>query len=233
GTEKGLNQLNISPDRISVVKQYPISLVRAVMEDKKGNLWVGTDKGLLVKEGKSQGFTMKLEGHIMTMCEDKAGSIWISIHGRGLAQYKNQRFIFYKDESERIGKPINSLYVDRKSVLWLSTNSGLCRFRDNRLDIYSKENGFISDLVFHVLEDEKENLWLGCHEGIFRVKKKDLDDYSDGKISFIPSVAYGEEDGMRSSECNDGFQGGCKTRNGNLWFATIKGAVMIVPGNIK
>jgi len=47
------------------------------------------------------------------------------------------------------------------------------------------------------------------------------------------SVVYGKDDGMKSHECIGGYQGaGCKTKDGKLWFPTVKGAVFIDPENI-
>src|SRR5205823_5791821 len=49
-------------------------------------------------------------------------------------------------------------------------------------------------------------------------------------ITSIRSKAYGTSDGMKSRECNGGFQpAGWKTRDGRLWFPTEKGFVVIDP----
>ena len=75
---------------------------------------------------------------------------------------------------------------------------------------------------------------MSCNKGICRVSKKDLNDFAENKIDAIPSVVFGKDDGMRSSECNGGFQSaGCKTKDGKLWFPTSKGAAVIDPENIK
>jgi len=90
------------------------------------------------------------------------------------------------------------------------------------------------DSVWQILEDGKGNLWMSCNNGIFRVSMRELNDFAKGKISSINSISYGEPDGMMSKECNGGFQpAGWKSRDGKLWFPTIRGVVMINPENIR
>ena len=43
------------------------------------------------------------------------------------------------------------------------------------------------------------------------------------------SFAYGVADGMLSRECNGASPAGWKTRDGRLWFPTVKGVVSIDP----
>ncbi len=50
----------------------------------------------------------------------------------------------------------------------------------------------------------------------------------------MTSVAYGEADGMRSPECNGGFQpAGWRGRDGRLWFATIRGVAVVNPQALR
>ena len=75
---------------------------------------------------------------------------------------------------------------------------------------------------------------MSTNKGIFRVCKKQLLDFAEGKIHHIDSVVYDKHDGLKSVECNGGYQSaGCKTRDGRLWFPTMKGVAFIDPENIK
>jgi len=75
---------------------------------------------------------------------------------------------------------------------------------------------------------------MSSNKGIFKVEKIQLNDFADGKIEKVNSINYGKNDGMRTSECNGGYQSsGCKTKDGKLIFPTTKGIVVIDPENIK
>lgn len=74
---------------------------------------------------------------------------------------------------------------------------------------------------------------MSCNKGLFRVSKKELNDFANGKIQSLTSAHYGIEDGMKSIECNGASQpAGYKTRDGLLWFPTIKGVVVVNPNEI-
>jgi diguanylate cyclase (GGDEF)-like protein len=66
------------------------------------------------------------------------------------------------------------------------------------------------------------------------VATADLDAVAKGKLRAIPWRLFGTADGMESSECNGGNQpAGIRTRNGRLWFATLKGAVVVDPERLS
>src|SRR6185312_16487430 len=47
-------------------------------------------------------------------------------------------------------------------------------------------------------------------------------------------VSYGMADGMKTNECNGGFQpAGWKSRDGRLWFPTMNGIVAIDPHKLS
>jgi signal transduction histidine kinase len=119
-------------------------------------------------------------------------------------------------------------------VLWIGTyGGGLSRFKDGNFTEYSVREGLQDAIVYQILEDSKENLWLSGNKGIFRVSKQELNNFAEGKIRSITSVAFGLTDGMKAIECSGAHQpAGWKTRDGKLWFPTVKGVVMIDPENI-
>ncbi|MCP5053371.1 MAG: histidine kinase, partial [bacterium] len=118
--------------------------------------------------------------------------------------------------------------------LWFGTDGGLSRLKNGRFVNITNKEGLFDDALHAILEDDRGNFWMSCNRGIFRVSQKELNDFCDGKIKTVHSISYNEKDGMKSRECNGGSQpAGCKTRDGKLWFPTIKGVVMIDPNNIK
>ncbi|MFC1853737.1 diguanylate cyclase, partial [candidate division CSSED10-310 bacterium] len=73
-----------------------------------------------------------------------------------------------------------------------------------------------------------------CNKGIFSIRRQDLLNYTPGKSQLLSCQHYGTMDGMKSRECNGGIQpAGWKSRDGKLWFPTIKGVTVINPDDIK
>jgi hypothetical protein len=77
-------------------------------------------------------------------------------------------------------------------------------------------------------DDRRGHLWLGSNRGLYRVAKAELKAFFAGEALRIQTVVYGRAEGMRSLECNSfANASSLRTRAGELWFATVKGAVRV------
>ena len=106
------------------------------------------------------------------------------------------------------------------------------RFKDGRFVPITVRDGLFDNRTFQILsdtDDDSGNLWMSSNRGIFRVSLRELNDVADGRLTSVTSVAYGVADGMLSRECNGASPAGWKTRDGRLWFPTVKGVVAIDP----
>ena len=106
------------------------------------------------------------------------------------------------------------------------------RFKDGRFVPITVRDGLFDNRTFQILsdtDDDSGNLWMSSNRGIFRVSLRELNDVADGRLTAVTSVAYGVADGMLSRECNGASPAGWKTRDGRLWFPTVKGVVAIDP----
>ncbi len=75
---------------------------------------------------------------------------------------------------------------------------------------------------------------MSSNRGVFRVSRQDLDQFAKGAIKAVHSTGYGISDGMKSKECNGAFQpAGWRTREGRLWFPTMKGVSYVDPRHLK
>jgi len=67
-----------------------------------------------------------------------------------------------------------------------------------------------------------------------RVPKQELEEFADGKRPGFECIHYGKDDGLASVECSGGYQPSAwQTRAGEIWFATSKGAVAVMPNALK
>jgi ligand-binding sensor domain-containing protein/signal transduction histidine kinase/DNA-binding response OmpR family regulator len=213
--------------------------VRAIFEDSQGRLWIGTYGGGLNRfvDGKFTAYNTQnglSDNFVNIIDEDTKKNLWIGTRG-GLNRFKDGKFTTYTIKDGLSHNTVASLYEDREGCLWIGTyGGGLNRLKDGEFTGYTTKEGLFDDVVFKVLEDGKGNLWMSCNKGIFTVNKKILEDFSQGKRTSITCISYNEDDGMKSSECSGGsYPSGWKTRDGKLWFPTVKGVVVIDPGNIK
>lgn len=213
--------------------------VAAILKDRGGNVWLGTDKGLLkFRDDKVIARLTAADGlpsaDIKVIHEDRSGAVWFGTYG-GLIKLENDKFTSFTAENGLASNRVRTIYEDADGTFWIGTyDGGLSRFRDGRFFNYTLESGLFSNGIFQIFEDEKGNFWISCNKGIFRVNKKDLEDFADGKTRKINSVAYGKQDGMLNTECNGGMQpAGIKDSDGKFWFPTQDGVVVVNPKEIS
>jgi PAS domain S-box-containing protein len=196
---------------------------------------VGTRGGLSrFQNGKFTTYTKKdglSNDNVLAIHEDGEGNFWVGTGGGGLNRLKNGKFTVYSTKQGLSNNVVLSLREDAEGSLWVGTEGGgLNRFRDGKFAVCSTAQGLSDDSVFQILDGGDGNLWMTSDKGVFRVSKQQLNAFADGKIARVSSLTYGASDGMRSKECNGGFQpAGWKTRNGRLCFPTMHGVAIINP----
>jgi hypothetical protein len=75
------------------------------------------------------------------------------------------------------------------------------------------------EVIYGITADKNQDLWLASDTGVFRVIKDTHE-----------VVSYGVSDGMRVYECSGGGHPGIAgSPSGAIWFATLKGAALLLP----
>jgi len=214
-------------------------VVRAIFCDAKGDLWIGTFGGGLnrFRNGKFAVFDRDnglSNNFVLTINEDPKGYLWVGT-SKGLNRFKDGRFEVFTMQDGLSGDMIMDIYVDDDGVPWIATNGGgLNRFKDGRFTKFAAETGgFSNNVIYRIIEDSRSNFWMSSNEGIFSVSRIALNRYADGKSRSFQTFHFREEDGLKTSVCSGGFQpAGWKTKDGNIWFPTLKGIVMIDLGRV-
>ncbi|MCG8310054.1 MAG: ATP-binding protein [Cytophagales bacterium] len=117
--------------------------IRAITEDKSGNIWVGTAFGLnkLSKPDRNNKFETFFSQPEIT------GTL--------------------------SGNWINSLFVDAEGMLWIGTDAGLNRLdtETNEIKVYTESDGLVNNVVKAISGDEHGNLWITSVNGISMFSK--------------------------------------------------------------
>ena len=213
-------------------------VVYSIYEDKDRILWIGTTRGLSrFSNEKFTNYTTKdglPNDKIAVIFQAQDGALWLGTKA-GISILKDGKFLTYTSKDGLSNNVVFSFYQDGNGVMWIGTrDGGLNRLKNGRFTAYTTREGLFDDTIFQILEDNQSNLWMSSNKGIFRANKKELNDFAEGNVRSIASVSYGIADGMKTNECDGGVQNaGYKTRDGRLWFPTIKGVVVIDPDNLK
>ncbi|WP_224369124.1 two-component regulator propeller domain-containing protein [Hyalangium versicolor] len=214
----------------------PLDLVWAILPDSRGDVWFGTSSGLVrLHEGQFTVFTPEqgpVAEAVISMWEDTTGAIWFGTHA-GLVRYANGSFTRVKDPA-LLNETIMSLHADSPGTLWVGTHTGLVRWKDGKVARITTAQGLADDSVFNVLPDAEGFFWMSSNKGIFRVSRRELEEVADGRRERVRSRNYDERDGLRSAETSGGSQpAGWRARDGRIWFATSRGAVVVDPKDAR
>ena len=143
--------------------------VRRILEDKKGRIWITTDKGINIidqKAGtiklltKNQGISGNNSGFIF---QDSKDRIWVRC-GPSLDQINENagtiKHIKWFTDSKIF---VNSVYEDKLGHIWFATfNSGLMMLDENAgvIKKLSTVQGFTNDPISGLAFDEKDRIWI-------------------------------------------------------------------------
>lgn len=111
--------------------------VRAIAEDGRSNLWIGTQSGGLeyFSGGKFVPCTNGLPGNdISCLYADPDGTLWIGTAGHGLACLENGKLTnSFSTANGLISDSIGYIIGDDQGYLWVGSNRGLMRIQKNLL----------------------------------------------------------------------------------------------------
>lgn len=125
---------HLAGDRVRVLKQPDgLRVIRAIVQDARGDIWVGTSGGQLLKV---RGDELVAEPamaaqdpiSIRSLHAAPDGSLWIGYAGRGIGVLQDGRYTFLAAAQGLTDAPYSQMVADRLGSLWLVGKSGLSRF---------------------------------------------------------------------------------------------------------
>ena len=168
-------------------------IVVSLLQDRRGDLWVGGSFGLLTRspEGALRHYTVDNglpDNYVRSLWEDRDGNLWAGTDG-GLARLENGRFVSSPLASSHEREWVRCIYEDTEGNLWVGMNSGLNRLRNDLFSMYGESEGLPSDEPTTVYQDRRGRVWVGFHD-------RGLVQLVDGK----PAQVYTQKDGLPSNE---------------------------------
>ena len=239
-TPKGLSQFSLAalPDGghfINYTREHGLSDagIRAIAEDRDGNLWLGSESGGAMKIARG-GFISYSEAdglehsRIAAIGEDRDGELFVVTRSLRVDTFHIHRFDGRNFENIRVNLPPNviptwgwnQLFVqDELKQWWVPTSSGIFQFppvqsfnelaRVPPTRNYTAQNGLSGNEPFRLFEDSRGDIWISIISNP-AISVLNRWERATGKI-----YAYGREANMRPDSAATAFQ---EDQQGNVWI---------------
>ena len=205
----------------SVKEGVAQSQVYALLQDKRGFLWMGTRGGGLSKyDGINfKTFTEKdglSNNYIYDIKQDKNGNLWIGTNN-GLTFYNGRRFRKIPVIGSNALLEVREIAFDAKNRQWLATNNGLYLLDGKKTISVSSLLRIPKTITTSVLIDRQGQVWFGTGNGLFRVWEV------NGKFSV-------EKMGNSNHFLNNAITKIREDKEGKLWIGTYGDGVYVKSG---
>jgi ligand-binding sensor domain-containing protein/signal transduction histidine kinase len=210
GTLDGLYGLDASTGT-SFFVTLPNSRISALRIDRSGVLWIATARGLAsLRNSKIETFTSDdglTSNLVLSLFEDREGSLWIGTEAGGLNLLKSKKFTTYTTKDGLPNDVVKAIYQDAQGGIWIGSNGGgLTLFKHGSFTTWTTRDGLSSDVVLSLAGAADGTIWIGTPDGLNR--------FRDGKFQTF-TFAEGLSNDLVRSVLVD--------RNGVLWVGTRDG----------
>ena len=191
-----------------------LSKIRSLAENKKtGDLWVGTEDGLVRYNGRSFKTFNRSDGlpsnMILTLCKSRDNFLWIGTNDGGLCRFDGKSFTtIVNRDNGLVANAIRAIYEDKKGGMWIGYGQpGLSRYDGKHVQNISIKSGLPEKEVSCITEDARGNLWVGTIGG------------GVSRLNGEKFITYTDAQGLPSNK----VLGMVADEHGNLWVGTQLG----------
>jgi signal transduction histidine kinase/ligand-binding sensor domain-containing protein len=196
----------------------PDKLVRALWEDRDGNIWAGTNLGLSRLDGDRFVTPHEEDSRNIVRClfEDREGNLWVGSNS-GLTRYRDDILTVYgKSEGLPSDEP-NAVFQDHKGRIWVGFHDrGLMLFSSSGYRLFTTREGLPNNEVFSIRETRDGDLLIGARGGLVRM-------HADRFTTYIPEDPLGRISVFDAMEDS----------TGRIWLATPGGLGELVGNRIR
>lgn len=162
--------------------------VHAITEDKEGNIWFGTDHGVIKYDGKNFKSYTEKNGLSNTnvgrrsILVDKAGDIWVGTQG-GVFRYNPSADSTggHCFSPFNLLPPVNvkDIMEDRDGNIWFaSENNGVFRYDGKIVKSITEQEGLGDNAAGGIAQDKMGNIWFTMKGGICRYDGDNFTSYT-------------------------------------------------------
>jgi ligand-binding sensor domain-containing protein/serine phosphatase RsbU (regulator of sigma subunit) len=193
-----------------------------LLEDRKGNLWFGTDKGGLYKyimsESRMEVIDLPKAGMtsntVSCLTEDSKGRIWVGTFGGGIAVFEGDNMRKFDASNGLKASKIYDIIEDVEgNILIADTDNGLTIFKGDAFEIINDKEILPDPNVNAIFQDKTGAMWFGTNAGIARYYSGSGEKamyFNQAKSALQEDIRYLRED-----------------KDENIWIGTYNDGVIL------
>ncbi len=214
GSEAGLKRWKNGKLADYFLSKIPAeNFITAMFVDPKGNIWVGTNRGVVARFSQTgiKTFTQRVSGdYIYSIRQDHTGTLWIATEHSGLIRLADGHLTSFTTKNGLPSNAVMPLQEASDRTLWIGTNEGLVRWKNGKFTTVKSKGANFGDVVT-LYEDSNRVLWIGTYgTGLQRLR--------DGIFS-----SFGPKDGLP----DDSVWGILEDGHNNFWLSSNRGVSRI------
>ncbi len=187
--------------------RFSSQVVRALLEDPDGGLWIGYGDERIDHWTPSVTTSWQVSGEVTALVRDRSGALWATTYS-GVKRFLDGG---WREVENDTGSPLTrpcGVFEDPAGTLWIgSDGQGLFQAKNGRITSrFSTTNGLPSNFCSVALRDEAGALWLFSTAGVIRHK--------NGVFSAVQ-----KKDGLHDDTILSIIADG----HGNFWMSTLRG----------
>ena len=206
-------------------------LFHGLCEDIDGNLYIGTERGLLMLDKAQKKIVSvrqpEIQGlNVTDIITDESGRVWVCGDYGVFRKDVNGKFMRQELRRSSSEEPLTGMVdmaIDSQDNLWITSwNKGLCRYDLNTGRIYRYSHGDLQySYVLHC--DEHSNLWIGTWgKGLLKVSPQDIMDDD------LVYTRYSHHPGRNTSLLDDIIYDIDQDASGNIWVGSRSGLSILM-----
>jgi signal transduction histidine kinase/ligand-binding sensor domain-containing protein len=194
----------------------------AMVRDRDGNLWVGTDSRGLLRLNRHGYASLaasdnKSNEAVTALFEDREGNLWIG-HAGGIERLRDSAFVTYSMPEGLPADGSKPVLIDSENRMWFPPVSGGLWWIKGGRGGHVTNDGLDRDVVY-ALAGGKDELWIGRQRGGLTHLR-----YHDNSFE---ARTYTHADGL----AQDSVYSVYRARDGTVWAGTLSaGASMLKDG---
>jgi ligand-binding sensor domain-containing protein len=130
-------------------ENLPDRKVNAIVSAGNGELWIGTDAGIVRWDGKRltrDGVPKALDGvQALSLAVDRDANLWVGTNSRGLIRVSRLGVASLMDPGGESQDAVTAIFEDREGNIWTGSGGGLESLRDSTFVTYSLPEGVPTD----------------------------------------------------------------------------------------